>query len=168
MRLVNLSAVAVLFWAVFFQSNVYSSEVKLVLKAKMVSVEAFNTDEIVDALDSVSAEGVLPGATVVFRIESVVKGTLPPVKVPASSSVWNQTQDAYKEKSFLKMITMDYQNPDVEREGKPRWFAVGVQSPLELFNVVSWSELPQQLYRLSFSKESATGGWILQSAESVS
>ncbi len=161
------------FFALFFcvpllwTSQAYSAEVKLVLKAKMVSVEAFNPDEIVDALDAVSAEGVLPGATVVFKIESVVKGTLPPVKVFASSSVWNQTQDAYKEKSFLKMITMDYQNPEVEREGKPRWFAVGVQSPLESFKVVSWSELPEQLYRLSFSKESSTGGWILQSAESV-
>lgn len=161
------------FFAFFFcvpllwTSQAYSAEVKLVLKAKMVSVEAFNPDEIVDALDAVSAEGVLPGATVVFKIESVVKGTLPPVKVPASSSVWSQTQDAYKEKSFLKMITMDYQNPEVEREGKPRWFAVGVQSPLESFKVVSWSELPEQLYRLSFSKESSTGGWILQSAESV-
>ncbi|HCM42951.1 MAG TPA: hypothetical protein DIS66_06550, partial [Candidatus Omnitrophica bacterium] len=166
MRSVSFTAWLFFCAALIFSSQAHSAEVKLVLKVKMVSVEAFNTEEIVDALDVVSAEGVLPGATVVFKIESVIKGTLPPVKVPASGSVWNQTQDAYKEKNFLKMITMDYQNPEVEREDKPRWFAVGVQSPLDSFKVVSWSELPPQSYRLSFSKEGSTGGWILQSVES--
>lgn len=168
MRLISFLTGFFLCVPLLFAAQAQSPEVKLVLKAKMVSVEAFNTEEIVDALDPVSADGVMPGATVVFKIESIVKGSLPPVKVPASSSVWNQTKDAYKEKSFLKMITLDYKNPDIEREDKPRWFAVGVQSPLETFQVVSWSDLPQQLYRLSFSKESSTGGWILQSAESVS
>ncbi|HRK62313.1 MAG TPA: hypothetical protein PLY88_07200 [Candidatus Omnitrophota bacterium] len=162
MRLLRFIAGLFVCVPLLFASHAYSAEVKLVLKAKMVSVEAFNPDEIVDALDAVSADGVMPGATVVFKIESVVKGNLPPVKVPASSSVWNQTKDAYKEKSFLKMITMDYQNPEVEREGKPRWFAVGVQSPLESFQVVSWSDLPKQNYRLSFSQDPVTGGFILQ------
>lgn len=163
MRLISCAVLHFLLAGVVFSSPLQASEIKLVLKAKMVSVEAFNTDEIVDALDPVSAEGVLPGATVVFRIESVVKGTLPPPKPRKSGSVWSQTQEAYKEKNFLKMITMDYDNPDVEREDKPRWFAVGIQSPLETFQVVSWSELPQQTYRLSFSKDTSVGGWVLQS-----
>jgi len=168
MRLVRFIAGLFFCTPLLFASQTPSAEVKLVLKAKMVSIEAFNPDEIVDALDTVSAEGALPGATVVFRIESVVKGTLPPAKVPESGSVWNQTQNAYKEKNFLKMITMDYQNPEVEREDKPRWFAVGVQSPLESFKVVSWTDLPEALYRLSFSKDISTGGWIIQTAESIS
>jgi len=167
MRLLRFVASLLVCVPFLFASKAHSAEVKLVLKAKMVSVEAFNPDEIVDALDATSAEGMLPGATVVFRIDSIVKGTLPPAKVPASGSVWGQTQDAYKEKNFLKMITMDYENPDIEREDKPRWFAVGVQSPLESFKVVSWSDLPKDLYRVSFSKDTATGGWIFQSAESI-
>jgi hypothetical protein len=93
----------------FYTFCVFAQEPKteLVLKAKMVSVEAFNPDEIVDALDAASAEGVLPSATVVFKVAGVVKGNLPLPKPPPSSGLWAQTQDAYKEKNFLKMITMD-------------------------------------------------------------
>lgn len=151
-----------------FSSAAFAGETRLVLKAKMVSVEAFRTDEILHGLDSASATGMMPAATVVFKIESVVKGVLPPEKVPPSASLWNQAKESYKEKNFLQMITMDYDNPDIPREDQPRWFAVGVQSPLETFNVVSWSDLPQNLYRLSFLKDSETDGWILESASANS
>lgn len=143
-------------------------KIELILKGKIASVEAFQTDEVIDALDSFSAEGALPSATVVFRVVSVVKGTLPTPKPSEAYGLFAQTKEAYKEKNFLKMITMDYENPEVEREDKPRWFAIGVQSPSETFQVLSWTDVPTSIYRLEFSKSRPDGGWVLQSARTDS
>ena len=46
-------------------------ESQLILKAKMVSVAAFDTQEVLDALDAASADGTMPTATVVFKINSI-------------------------------------------------------------------------------------------------
>ena len=148
-------------------SIAYSAESQLILKAKIVSIAAFDTQEVLDALDVVSAEGTMPTATVVFKINSIVKGTLPLQKVPRSASLGSQMKESAKEKNLLQIITMDYENPEVEREDKPRWFAVGVQSPLELFNVISWKDLPAESYRLVLVKKKEAG-WVLKSAEKIS
>ena len=167
MRFVSLLIILLVTLLTSSRSVAYSAESQLILKAKMVSVAAFDTTEVVDALDVASAEGTLPTATVVFKIDSIVKGSLPLQKVPSSASLGSQMKDSVKEKNLLQIITMDYENPEVEREGKPRWFAIGVQSPLEFFNVLSWKELPAESYRLVLTKNKEAG-WVLKSAEKVS
>lgn len=163
MRFVNSSVIAILALFLAMPSSAYSAESQLILKAKVVSITAFDTQEVVDALDVSSAEGNMPTATVVFKIESVVKGTLPLLKTPSSATLGSQMKDSVKEKNILQILTMDYQNPEVEREDAPRWFAIGVQSPLEAFKIMSWSDLPQKPYRLTFSKK-GDASWILESA----
>ena len=165
MRFVRLLIILLVTLLTSSRSVAYSAESQLILKAKMVSVAAFDKTEVVDALDVASAEGTLPTATVVFKINSIVKGSLPLKKVQSSASLGSQMKDSVKEKNLLQVITMDYENPEVEHEGKPRWFALGVQSPLELFNVISWKDLPAEPYRLTFSKSSDDAGWTLISAE---
>ncbi len=139
---------------------------KLVLKARLFKVEAFSPETVVDALDASSAQGALPTASVSFLIKDVLRGELPLQKRQGNAgSVIGQAQDAVKEKSFLKLVTMDFENPDVEHEDRPRWFIVGVQSPLESFKILSWKDLPPEPYRLVLSKENDSAGWILESSE---
>ena len=163
MRFVNLTAVLLFVLLASVTSIAHSAESKLILKAKMVSVAAFDTQEVVDALDTASAAGTIPTATVVFKIDSVVKGNLPMLKTPSSATLGSQMKDSVKDKNILQILTMDYENPEVEREDKPRWFAVGVQSPLEVFKILSWNDLPKESYRLTFSK-AGDASWILQNA----
>ena len=163
MRFVNFILIAVFALFIVMPLSAYSAESQLILKAKMVSIAAFDTQEVVDALDVASAEGNMPTATAVFKIDSVVKGTLPLLKTPSSASLGSQMKDSVKDKNILQILTMDYQNPEVEREDQPRWFAIGVQSPLEAFKILSWSDLPQKSYRLTFSKK-GDASWILESA----
>ncbi len=163
MRFVNSSVIAILALLIAMPSSAYSAESQLILKAKVVSITAFDTQEVVDALDVASAEGNMPTATVVFKIQSVVKGTLPLLKTPSSATLGSQMKGSVKDKNILQILTMDYQNPEVEREDAPRWFAIGVQSPLEAFKIMSWSDLPKKSYRLTFSKK-GDASWILESA----
>ncbi len=165
MRFVNLKPVVVFALVMSIPLLAYSAESQLILKAKMVSIAAFDTQEVVDALDAASAEGNMPTATIVFKINSVVKGDLPLQKVTRSTSLGSQMKDSVKDKNIFQIMTMDYQNPEVEREDKPRWFAVGVQSPLESFKILSWKDLPKESYKLILSKESDSSGWILKSAQ---
>lgn len=138
----------------------------LVLKARLFKVEAFDAESVVDALDSASAQGALPTATVSFLVKDVLRGELPLQKRQGNTtSLLGQAKDAVHEKSFLKLVTMDFENPEVEHEDRPRWFLVGVQSPLESFKVLSWKDLPKEPYRLTFSKDSDAAGWLLTSAE---
>ncbi len=163
MRFVNSSVITILALLMAMPSSAYSAESQLILKAKVVSITAFDTQEVVDALDVASAEGNMPTATVVFKIQSVVKGTLPLLKTPSSATLGSQMKGSVKDKNILQILTMDYQNPEVEREDAPRWFAIGVQSPLEAFKIMSWSDLPKKSYRLTFSKK-GDASWILESA----
>ncbi len=140
----------------------------LVLKARLFKVDAFEAESVVDALDATSAQGQLPTATVSFLVKEVLRGELPMVKRSASAdSLLGQAKDAVHEKSFLKLVTMDFENPDVEHPERARWFSVGVQSPLESFKILSWKDLPKEPYRLVFEKESDAAGWTLTSAEKV-
>lgn len=167
MRFVNFKIALLLAFFTSVPSLVYSADSQLILKAKMVSVAAFDTTEIVDALDLISAQGTMPTATVVFKITAVVKGTLPLQKVSSSASLGSQMKDSVKEKNILQILAMDYKNPEVEREDAPRWFAVGVQSPLEAFKILSWKDLPKETYRLVLKKDKDAAGWVLTSSEKV-
>jgi|GEM_PF-2882127 len=137
---------------------------ELILYARLFKLEAFKPEDVLDALDDGSAQGAMPSATATFLIKSVAKGELPLMKSAQPPSGWDQAKDAAKDKDILKIITMDFEKPDVEHEDKPQWFVVGVQSPLEIFKVVSWSDLPAKRYRLVFEKKSDAAGWVLKSA----
>ncbi len=161
--------IAAFFLCLFFVAQhaqaVEKGSSKLVLVARLFKVEIFKPEEIIDALDEPSVQGALPSATAVFLIKQVRQGKLPQPKISQTTSTWSQAKDALKEKNFLKMVTMDFQNPNVEHENRPHWFAVGVQSPFETFKVISWTDLPQTDFRLVLKKEAENSGWVLVSAE---
>lgn len=150
--------------------NVFSKDFSetLVLKARVFKVEAFHPEEVVDALDEASVQGAIPTATVSLLVKDVLSGELPLVKKQGNAgSFLGQAKDAVDEKKFLKILTMDFENPNVEHPEQVRWFAVGVQSPLESFNIISWKDLPNGLYRVSLMRKTVDSGWVLQSAEAL-
>ncbi len=161
-------AVAIFFISTTFPIHAAPKTQKLILKARLFKVEAFAPETVVDALDSASAQGILPTAAVSFLIKEVLRGELPLQKRQGNvDSVLGQAKDAVHEKNLLKLVTMDFENPDVEHEDRPQWFIVGVQSPLEAFKILSWKDLPREYYRLAFSKQKDESGWILDTAEKI-
>ena len=122
----------------------------VVLFAVPIKVKALDAGTPVDALEA-SPETMGPTSkAVLFRIERIIRGNFKPLpgRVP---SVWDQAKSAAGEKSFLKLVTMDFERPN--EEGTPKvCFSMAVSNPSASFGIKDGAALPKQRYKISLTR----------------
>lgn len=106
----------------------------------------------VDAVEQDAAKAANAQAVLVFKIDRVLQGEMPSVKAGGPSKV-DQAQQAYRDKEYLKLLTMDFEDPD--REIPKEWISVAVEDPAVSFGIEPGENLDESArqYRLYLKKE---------------
>jgi len=132
--------------------NISAMRPDLAFKGTLVNIKPYEADSALDAIEGDPSIVGLPSAVAVFKIEDTLIGELPKEKV-GGPSLKEQAAAAAGDRNILQLITMDFQDPDEEREF--RWFYVGVRSPLESFGISDWNNFPQDRYKVYLVEESS-------------
>ncbi len=116
----------------------------IVILASPIRVKPLQARAVVDAIENPknSAE---PTAMIVFKIERVLKGTIPKIKAGGESK-WEQTSKAFGDHDYLKLITSDFSNPDLLVD--KGWLSVAVADPARTFQISSWENPGTQRYKI--------------------
>ena len=109
---------------------------ELVILATPIDVEPLTIGRQVDALEDPEQSADLK-TVVSFKIERVLKGDLPKIK-RGGPSKWEQAQEHFQDKSFLKIVTADFEDPDALVDQKI--LSVAVQDPLVTFGIKTGQE----------------------------
>lgn len=126
--------------------------------ASPIRVKALQPKAVVDAIEN-PENAAEPKALVLFKINRVIRGTLPQVKVGGSSR-WEQTKEAVQDKSFLKALTSDFPNPDrlIDKE----WLSVAVADPTKTFQITSWETPGTKKYKIRLRPvPGKTGSYVM-------
>lgn len=99
----------------------------------------------VDAIERETPERGPLVAVVSFKLNQVLNGELPKVKAGGASKL-EQLTGAAKTNNFLKVLTMDVQDPEELIERK--WFRVAVGRPSETFGVSSWENPEPRKFKI--------------------
>lgn len=131
----------------------------VVLKVKPIKVKPLLMNSSVDAVEGGSENIQLFDKLVNFKIEDVLVGEYIMIK-RGGPSRFEQIMDSKEEQNFLKMLTLDYQNPN-EEIMKP-WISIAVKDPQERFGIENWEKPQQVSYRLYLKKtEGVSESFIL-------
>lgn len=105
----------------------------------------------VDAVEQDPAKAANAQAVLVFKIDRVLQGELPSMKAGGPSKV-DQVQQAYRDKEYLRLFTMDFEDPD--RQIPKEWISVAVEDPAAAFGIQPGENLDEPLrqYRIYLKK----------------
>ncbi|MCB9799708.1 MAG: hypothetical protein H6757_02980 [Candidatus Omnitrophica bacterium] len=108
----------------------YRKSSDVILTAEPIKVTAIRVGQTIDAIEGSPEEIGLAQAVVLFRIERVLKGDFTKVKT-GGASVTQQALQAIKQKEILKVLTLDFKDPDeiIQKE----WLSIAVRDPEILF-----------------------------------
>lgn len=121
-------------------------ESKVVLLASPIRVKPFQGKMTADAIEN-PGTAAPPQALVVFKIERVMKGSLPQIKSGGDSKM-KQAGDALSEHNYLKFLAADFQDPD--RMEDKAWISIAVADPAKTFQITSWEDPGNRRYILHF------------------
>lgn len=134
----------------------------VVLTAAPIRVKMFEAGMAADVIEGDPSQLGFVKTLVVFRVNEVLRGKLP-MAARGGQSKGEQAVQAVRKKEILKLLTLDFEDPDVL---VPKgWLSVAVESPLKTFGILNWDDPqpPQKIY-LREVKE-APGSYILVRAE---
>lgn len=119
-----------------------------------------------DAVEMPGTGGGTYSAVVLLTVDKVLKGNLPKVSSPAPSKM-EQAKEAAGNKQLLKLLTMDFEDPDAVHEKE--WLSIAVQDPSKTFGLRSWSSPAGKPHRIYLKKAGEDGrSYIMTGAAPVS
>ena len=122
----------------------------VVLFATPIKVKALDAATPVEVLETSPENMGKASKAVLFRIDRVVRGNFKTITVP-DPSVWEQAKNAAGDKSFLKLVTMDFERPS--EGGTPKeCFTMAVSDPLNSFGIKEGEAPSKQRYRISLAR----------------
>lgn len=124
----------------------------VILEVSPIGVSSLSGSSSVDVLGQDPQSFDEKAAVVQFKIEQVKKGEFTKVKAGGPSK-FEQAKQAAKEGQVLKLLTLDFENPEDVSE-KP-WVTVAVANPFESFKILNWDNPGKQRYRLYLKREEA-------------
>lgn len=126
------------------------------LLATPITLKPLTGPVTVDAVEQDAAKAANAQAVLVFKIDRVLQGEMPSVKAGGPSKV-DQAQQAYRDKEYLRLLTMDFEDP--EREIPKEWISVAVEDPAAAFGIQPGENLDGTLrqYRIYLKKEKGKG-----------
>lgn len=111
------------------------SEFDVGVEAVAVRVKSLGPKTIIDAVENDPVNRANPQAVVSFRILRVFRGELGKMTVGGPSK-YEQMKAAAQEREILKLVTLDFENPDEEVEQE--WLKIAVRNPMETFGIKEW------------------------------
>jgi|GEM_PF-1409045 len=111
------------------------SEFDVGVEAVAVRVKSLGTKTIIDAVENDPVNRANPQAVVSFRILRVFRGELGMMTVGGPSK-YEQMKDSAQKREILKLVTLDFENPDEEVEQE--WLKIAVRNPMETFGIKDW------------------------------
>lgn len=117
-----------------------------VLRAAPVRVKPLGVTRTFDAIEFGDEDIELFDKKVVFEIQDVLLGEYVTTKRGGPSKM-EQAKEAGLEKDFMKVLTMDFKDP--EEMVDKRWISVAVKDPTERFGISNWNQPnrePMKLY----------------------
>ncbi len=106
-----------------------------VFEVQPLRVHAVREGGSADAIEAEPARAAVAEAIVSFKILRVLKGDWPMVPAGGPSRV-EQAHHAMHKKKYLKLLTLDFDDPHelIRKE----WFSVAVEDPSGTFGISSW------------------------------
>lgn len=113
------------------------SEFDVGVEAIAVRVKSLSPKTVIDAVENDPVNRANPQAVVSFRILRVFRGELGKMTV-AGPSKYEQMKKAAQEREILKLVTLDFENPDEEVEQE--YLKIAVRNPMETFGIRAWDD----------------------------
>lgn len=112
-----------------------SPDYDVILTASPLSVKSIEPGVAVDAIEKGAIEDGSADKVVVFDIDAVKKGKFTKVREGGPSKM-EQAKDALKEFDLLKVLALDFDDPDdwIEK----RWLSIAVKNPNDSFGITDW------------------------------
>ena len=120
-------------------------EFDVAMIATPLSGKEMPSSSVIDAIENTPEALQQARYIISFRIDRVLIGELSKEKVGGPSR-FDQAVDAAQEKKLLKILTLDFQNPNEEID--KRWFRIAVQDPGATFGINNWRQPAQGRYKL--------------------
>ncbi|OGW72502.1 MAG: hypothetical protein A2Y02_00390 [Omnitrophica bacterium GWA2_52_12] len=121
-------------------------------------VHAVSEGGSADAMEVDPERAAVAEAIVNFKILRVLKGDWPMVPVGGPSRA-KQAYDAVHNKKYVKMLTLDFDDPHelVRKE----WFSVAVEDPGSTFGISSWDAPEPEKLKIYLKRDAAHKGSFL-------
>ena len=116
-----------------------------VLRVVPVSVKPLGVTRTFDAIESGDEAIELFDKKVVFEIDEVLLGEYVKIK-RGGPSKFEQMKESTEEKDFMKVLTLDYKDPEEEIDKK--WISVAVKDPDKRFGIVDWNNPKKRKIKL--------------------
>lgn len=122
----------------------------VVLEAIAIQVKPLMANSTVDAIDLSLKESGDMNAIVIFKIQEVLEGEFTKEKAGGPSKL-AQLGEAASEKQILKLLTLDFKDPNslVAKD----WISVAVPEPEKTFSLNSWKDPSGKIYRLYLKRD---------------
>lgn len=127
-----------------------TKQADVILEVSPIGVSSLSGSSSVDVLGQDPQSFDEKAAVVQFKIEQVKKGEFTKVKTGGPSK-FEQAKQAAKDGRVLKLLTLDFDNPEDVSE-KP-WVTVAVANPFESFEILNWDNPGSRKYRLYLKRE---------------
>jgi hypothetical protein len=119
-----------------------SKDYDVVLVASPVSIREVRPRESFDAIEETQEP---PQHIVSFKIERTLVGELAKEKRGGPSRI-DQAREAAKKKEYLKLASLNFEDPDIEVEKE--WFRIAVKNSGETFGVTPGGSIPGHRFKL--------------------
>ena len=120
---------------------------------------------MIDAIEGDPSQIGETAAAVQFKIEDIVRGDFIQMKAGGLSK-YQQVKHAAKKGKILKLLTLDFKDPD-KLVDKP-WMTVAVNNALKSFNILDWDNPGDQKFKLYFKKAAdSRDSYLLVKSESL-
>ena len=133
-------------------------EPDVVVLASPIRVKELQPKAVVDAIEN-PEHAEEPKALVLFKIDRILRGTLPKTKLGGPSK-WEQAKEAVQDKSYFKLLGSDY--TDSERIIDKEWLSVAVADPAKTFAISSWENPGGKQYQIRLRPvPGKTGSYVM-------
>lgn len=115
------------------------------VEAFPVLVKSLGSGTAVDAVENDPENRMRPQAIVSMRILRVFRGELGNLKISGPSRI-EQMREAARERKILKLLTLDFENPEEETERE--YLRIAVRNPIETFGIQNWDDPGDERFKL--------------------
>ncbi len=114
-----------------------------------IRVKALTPQAVIDAVENDPENRAHPQAVVSFLIKRTFRGHFGTIKLQGPSK-YEQMKEAAKGRKMLKLLTLDFEEPEQEEE--KQWLKIAVRNPIETFGIKSWDSPGKDKMKLFLKK----------------
>ncbi len=126
-----------------------ASDYDIGVVAVPVRVKALSPKTVIDAVENNPENRANPQAVVSFLIKRTFRGQFGKIKLQGPTK-FQQMKEAAKGRKALKLLTLDFEEPEQEEEKE--WLKVAVRNPIETFGIKSWDSPGKDKMKLFLKK----------------